>query len=46
MEPISVCIGVSSLMLELSDMVEKDMWFNFVIGLKPWAQDEVKRKKV
>jgi len=33
----------SSLMLELLDMVEKDRLFNFVIGLQPWAQVEVKR---
>jgi len=36
----------SSLMLELLDMAKKDRFFNFVIGLQPWAQVEVKRQKV
>jgi len=45
-EPISVSRRVLSLMLELPDMVDKDRLFNFVIGLQPWAQAEVKRKKV
>jgi len=27
-------------------MVEKDKVFNFIIGLKPWARNEVKRQKI
>jgi len=36
----------SSAVLELPDMAERDKVFNFIIGLKPWACNEVKRKKV
>jgi len=36
----------SSAVLELPDMAEKDKVFNFVIGLKPWAHNEVKRQKI
>ena len=34
-----------SAILELPDMAERDKLFNFTIGLKPWARDEVKRQK-
>ena len=27
-------------------MAEKEKVFNFVIGLKPWARNEVKRQKI
>ena len=33
----------SSAVLELPDMAERDKVFNFIIGLKPWACNEVKR---
>lgn len=33
----------SSAALELHDMVEKDKVFNFIMGLKPWARNEVRR---
>jgi len=33
-----------SAILELPDMSERDKLFNFTIGLKPWARDEVKRQ--
>eukprot|EP00253_Pinus_taeda_P003556 PITA_03556 len=36
----------SSAVLELLDMAEKDKVFNFIIGLKPWACNEVKRQKI
>eukprot|EP00253_Pinus_taeda_P022531 PITA_22531 len=36
----------SSAVLELPDMAEKDKVFNFIIGLKPWARNEVKRQKI
>eukprot|EP00253_Pinus_taeda_P018057 PITA_18057 len=36
----------SSAVLELLDMAEKDKVFNFIIGLKPWARNEVKRQKI
>jgi len=36
----------SSAVLELPDMSEKDKVFNFIIGLKPWARNEVKRQKI
>eukprot|EP00253_Pinus_taeda_P030757 PITA_30757 len=36
----------SSAVLELPDMAEKDKVFNFIIGLKPWACNEVKRQKI
>lgn len=34
------------MILELPDMMEKDKVFNFSIGLKPWARNVVKRKKI
>lgn len=27
-------------------MAERDKVFNFIIGLKPWARNEVKRQKI
>eukprot|EP00253_Pinus_taeda_P019796 PITA_19796 len=36
----------SSAALELPDMAERDKVFNFIIGLKPWARNEVKRQKI
>eukprot|EP00253_Pinus_taeda_P036149 PITA_36149 len=36
----------ASAVLELPDMVERDKMFNFAIGLKPWAWNEVKRQKI
>ena len=33
----------ASVVLELPDMAERDKVFNFIIGLKPWARNEVKR---
>eukprot|EP00253_Pinus_taeda_P027727 PITA_27727 len=36
----------SSVVLELPDMAEKDKVFNFIIGLMPWADNEVKRQKI
>ena len=36
----------ASAALELPDMAEKDNVFNFIIGLKPWARNEVKRQKI
>lgn len=36
----------SSAALELPHMAEKDKVFNFIIGLKPWARNEVKRQKI
>eukprot|EP00253_Pinus_taeda_P030661 PITA_30661 len=36
----------SSVALELPDMAERDKVFNFIIGLKPWARNEVKRQKI
>lgn len=32
----------ASVVLELPDMVERDKVFNFIIGLRPWAHNEVK----
>jgi len=32
--------------LELPNMVKRDKVFKFVIGLKPWAGNEVKRQKI
>eukprot|EP00253_Pinus_taeda_P019438 PITA_19438 len=36
----------SSAALELPDMAERDKVFNFIIGLKPWVHNEVKRQKI
>eukprot|EP00253_Pinus_taeda_P010563 PITA_10563 len=36
----------SSAALELPDMAERDKVFNFIIGLNPWARNEVKRQKI
>ena len=36
----------ASLVLELPDMAERDKVFNFIIGLKPSARNEVKRQKI
>ena len=35
-----------SMILELHDMVEKENVFKFIIGLKPWARNEVKWQKI
>lgn len=37
---------LSSAVLEIPDMAESDKVFNFIIGLKPWACNEVKRQKI
>ena len=34
------------MVLELPDMAERDKVFNFIIGLKPWARNEVKRQRI
>jgi len=36
----------SSAALELPNMAERDKVFNFIIGLKPWTCNEVKRQKI
>lgn len=36
----------ASVVLELPDMEERDKVFNFIIGLKPWTCNEVKRQKI
>ncbi|KAK4381475.1 hypothetical protein Sango_2964300 [Sesamum angolense] len=36
----------SSLMLDVRDMSEEDKLFNFMAGLKPWAQTELRRQGV
>ncbi|KAL3626938.1 hypothetical protein CASFOL_029249 [Castilleja foliolosa] len=36
----------SSLMLDIRDMSEEDKVFNFVAGLQPWAQTELRRQAV
>ncbi|KAL0301946.1 UNVERIFIED_CONTAM: hypothetical protein Sradi_6471400 [Sesamum radiatum] len=36
----------SSLMLDVRDMSEEDKLFNFMAGLKPWAQTELRRHGV
>jgi len=36
----------ASAALKLPDMAERDKVFNFIIGLKPWACNEVKRQKI
>eukprot|EP00253_Pinus_taeda_P024246 PITA_24246 len=36
----------ASAVLKLLDMVERDKVFNFIIGPKPWACNEVKRQKI
>lgn len=36
----------ASVVLELPDMAERDKVFNFIIRLKPWARNEVKRQKI
>ena len=35
-----------SVILELCDMAKKDKFFNFIIGVKPWGRNEVKRQKI
>eukprot|EP00253_Pinus_taeda_P011267 PITA_11267 len=35
----------ASVVLELPDMAERDKVFNFLVGLKPWARNEVKRQR-
>ncbi|KAK8289414.1 hypothetical protein V6Z12_D07G190600 [Gossypium hirsutum] len=36
----------SELMLQISDMGEKDAFFSFMDGLKPWAKQELQRRGV
>ena len=36
----------ASVVLELPDMAKRDKVFNFIIGLKPWACNEVKRQSI
>ncbi|KAK4398198.1 hypothetical protein Sango_1295300 [Sesamum angolense] len=36
----------SSIMLDVRDMSEEDKPFNFMVGLKPWAQTELRRQGV
>jgi len=36
----------ASAVLELLDMAKRDKVFNFIIGLKPWACNEVKRQRI
>eukprot|EP00253_Pinus_taeda_P035583 PITA_35583 len=36
----------ASVVLELPDMAERDKVFNFIVGLKPWARNEVKRQRI
>ena len=36
----------SSLMLDIKNMSEEDKLFNFISGLQPWAQTELKRQAV
>ncbi|CAH9116738.1 unnamed protein product [Cuscuta epithymum] len=36
----------SSLMLDIENMTEEDRLFNFVSGLQPWAQTELRRQAV
>ncbi|CAL9084505.1 unnamed protein product [Musa textilis] len=36
----------SALMLDIEDMSEKDKLFSFLDGLKPWAQQELRRRNV
>ena len=36
----------ASAVLELPDMAKRDKVFNFIIGLKPWARNEVKRQRI
>ena len=36
----------SSAALEFHDMAENDKVFNFIMGLKPWACNEVRRQKI
>eukprot|EP00253_Pinus_taeda_P035778 PITA_35778 len=36
----------ASAVLELPDMAERDKVFNFIIGLKLWASNEVKRQRI
>eukprot|EP00253_Pinus_taeda_P026166 PITA_26166 len=35
-----------SVVLELPDMAKRDKVFNFIIGLKPWARNEVQRQRI
>lgn len=37
---------VSSLMLDIRDMSDEDKLFNFMAGLQPWAQAELRRQGV
>lgn len=36
----------ASAVLELPNMAERDKVFNFIIALKPWAHNEVKRQRI
>lgn len=36
----------SSLMLDISNMLEEDKLFNFMFGLQPWAQAELRRQGI
>ncbi|ERN13246.1 hypothetical protein AMTR_s00040p00232780 [Amborella trichopoda] len=36
----------STLMLEIPDMVEKDLFFNFMDGLQLWAEQELQQRRV
>ena len=36
----------ASAILELPYMAKRDKVFNLVLGLKPWARNEVKRQKI
>ncbi|KAL0283757.1 UNVERIFIED_CONTAM: hypothetical protein Sangu_2869700 [Sesamum angustifolium] len=36
----------SSFMLDVTDMLEEDKLFNFMAGLKPWAQTKLRRQGV
>ena len=39
-------VAFSSLMLEIENMSEADKLFNFMSGLQPWAQSELRRQSV
>ena len=34
------------MIVELPNMARKDKVFNFIIGLKPWAHNELKRQNI
>lgn len=36
----------SSLMLDIKNMADEDKLFNFILGLQPWAQTELRRQVV